>query len=492
MLLTDNEYLRLVAEGLTRDVLPELQSSNARAKASMCIQAVRELMHRNAVLPGLISNLAPRGVDLISRGRAILDGCGVAPSEAPPSPGTVQARAAIFSILTAQLDEYARLILDHAVSNPSRTQEARRWLREVAEWEVEYYNTFQQLEMPSIGTTDISGRPLTQDILLAHLRAAVPELSEASVENFQNIPGGFSNETFFFDLVRGDGTREKLVIRKKAQTPFFDYWANRARDEFAICSVLFEAGLPLAKPLWLFDNMPDVDGAYYVMTRGEGSTFGSHDAAFGSGQTFPEKLIFNIAEFLARLHTVSLDSFADYLATGDTTARLGDTISDVVRKNVEFYQQYWRTSRRRPCPSEAYVLDWLLDNVPENSRSPSMVHTDCFVHNILIDSDYRITTVVDWESAHFGDPAEDLAYIRDQVSQVMNWDRFMDHYYKAGGAPVDQSHLDYYKALLNFRNSWGTNIAVTRVQNGFYDIRMTALGSTYFTTWMNSNLDATR
>lgn len=56
----------MTAEVLSREVLPELRSKNAGAAAGLCIQALRELLHRDAVLPGMISNIAPRGTELLS------------------------------------------------------------------------------------------------------------------------------------------------------------------------------------------------------------------------------------------------------------------------------------------------------------------------------------------------------------------------------------------------------------------------------------------
>lgn len=56
----------MTAEVLSREVLPELRSKNAGAAAGLCIQALRELLHRDAVLPGMIGNIAPRGTELLS------------------------------------------------------------------------------------------------------------------------------------------------------------------------------------------------------------------------------------------------------------------------------------------------------------------------------------------------------------------------------------------------------------------------------------------
>jgi aminoglycoside phosphotransferase (APT) family kinase protein len=317
------------------------------------------------------------------------------------------------------------------------------------------------------------------------LHGRVADRGELEVLDFVVNPGGFTNETYFFTLKSTLKGVEKLVVRKNSPRPFFTHWAHRAREEFEIVKRVFEAGLPVPQPLWLFKDMLDVDGDYYVTTKGAGRMVGNLK---GASERIPEKLLLGLAEFLARLHSIKLAAFSDYIAVGDTPVAIGDTITDAVRKNVEYIYQLWSKSERLPSPGEAFTIDWLRRNVPANLHAPVVVHTDCFVHNFLVTGD----AMVDWEAAHFGDPAEDLAYIKDQVSGLMDWDRFMRHYRESGGAPINESTFDYYKCLLNFRNYFGSNIGAARIPAGFSDIRMIPLGSEFFPLFMKACVEATR
>ena len=485
MLLSSNDYLRLVASGLSKDVLPELTSAGSQSTAQIGIQALRELMKRNVVLPGITAEFTKPGHALLEQLGQLLEKAG----EAPVAQVDQRMAGQDFGHLIARLDEGARrLMTARAKVSPALGEEISRWLRAVAEWELSYYSAFAAAALPEIAGTSESVQYLTREKLERHLRARLPERGALEVLDFTVVPGGFMNETFFFTLKTATHGTEQLVIRKNSSQPFFNFWCHRAREEFEIVKRVHAAGLPVPQPFWLFKDMPDTDSDYYVATRGMGRKIGSLS---GASEAVPEALLFSLAKFLARLHGIPLKNFEDYMATGDTRVRLGDTVRDAVTKNVNDIERVWSSSTRLPSPGEVFILDWLKRNVPNNLNTPVVVHTDCFVHNFLVDGN-EIETVLDWEAAHFGDPAEDLAYIKDQVSAHMPWERFLDHYRRCGGQPIDEASLDYYKCLLNFRNYFGTNIGVARIPNGYNDIRMIPLGSEFFTIFMRSCVEAAR
>lgn len=486
MLLSRDDYLKLAARALADQILPQLDGEASQGLAGVIAGALAELRKRDSVLPGLRAQLAPAARQLIDR---------LIPLSPP---GLEQAELAamrdrlaqppfgseLWQDLFALLDRAARALLDLAGTDDA----AAAWLRDVAEWELAYYEGFAGAPAPDPGEGTKDFQPLTREKLEAHLRAHLADRANLRVTKFTTISGGFSNETYFFTLESDGQAPEELVVRKNAPWPFFSHWAHDAAEEFRILSIVADAGLPVPRPLWLFAGMPDVDGTYYVMTRGKGRMVGT---LAGANETLPEKLLLSLAEFLARLHGIPAESFADYLATGKLPTRPGDTVKDAVRRNVESMRAVWEQGPRLPSPGEAFTIDWLLRNVPDNTNAPSIVHTDCFVHNFLVQDD-AIETVVDWEASHLGDPAEDLAYVKDQVSQHMDWGRFLAHYRACGGPEIDAGSLDYYKCLLNFRNYFGSNIGAARIPEGYDDIRMIPLGSQFFTIFMKATIEATR
>lgn len=486
LLLSRDDYLRLAARALSDHILPQLDGRAEQGLGGVVEGALAELRKRDHVLPALRERLAPRAQALLAR-LGDLAPAGMESSEFSAMGdrlATPPFDTAVWQSLLELLDRAARALLGPTGASDA----ASEWLRDVAEWELAYYQGFAEAPAPDPGEGAKHFQPLTREKLEAHLQERLADRTGLRVTDFVPIAGGFSNETYFFTLESDGHAPEELVVRKNAPWPFFSHWAHDAAEEYRILSIVADAGLPVPRPLWLFTGMPDVDGAYYVMSKGKGRMVGT---LAGAHEALPEKLLFSLAEFLAGLHAIPAANFADYLATGKLPTRPGDTVKEAVRRNVESMRAVWEKGPRLPSPGEAFTIDWLLRNVPDNTNMPSIVHTDCFVHNFLVKDD-EIETVVDWEASHLGDPAEDLAYVKDQVSQHMDWNRFLAHYRASGGPEIDETSLDYYKCLLNFRNYFGSNIGAARIPQGYNDIRMIPLGSQFITIFMKATIEATR
>ena len=55
-----------------------------------------------------------------------------------------------------------------------------------------------------------------------------------------------------------------------------------------------------------------------------------------------------------------------------------------------------------------------------------------------------MTVLLDWESVVISTPAEDIAYLRYIIPQMMDWDEFVSTYETAAGVKLTKHHLDYY------------------------------------------------
>jgi aminoglycoside phosphotransferase (APT) family kinase protein len=89
-------------------------------------------------------------------------------------------------------------------------------------------------------------------------------------------------------------------------------------------------------------------------------------------------------------------------------------------------------------PAFDWAFGWLFRNIPE-PVAPVVLHGDFRMGNLLIGPE-GIRAVLDWELAHLGDPAQDLAYLC-----VPSW-RFGHHEKSAGGFDSLPALLDAYSA----------------------------------------------
>ncbi len=485
MLLDDIEYLRLIGNTLQEQVLPETRSRGLQSAIGLAVGAVQQLMQREQALPALVAEFLPRGQQLLAQAEALL-GESVEGAQAVVSSYHAYEQQEFQRVISA-LDAVARhIVTEQSTASGESDPQAHQWLHDAASWEASFYSKFYRIDPPDVGSSVRTENGLTESKLEEILRQRLPELKGLKVTDFEAIPGGFANEIFFFTLKASGEEPRDLVIRKKGATPFWKFWAYKLNLEYAVVEQVSRAGLPVPEPLWLFEDVQGVDGDFYVMARSEGRMVGGLGHY---GDEVGEQMLLNLAEFLAKLHAIPISAFEDCLKAFESGVEPTDSASDSVRKNLDFLYSQWSQAAHLPSPGEAFVIDWLRQNVPENSNPTVLVHADCFVHNFLVEGD-EISSVVDWESCHFGDPAADMAYVVDQVSELMDWDKFIAHYMRCGGQPIDQMAIDYHKCFLNFRNYFGTNSCVVRVREGFDDIRMTQLGSVHLNTFMNNCMDA--
>jgi len=93
-------------------------------------------------------------------------------------------------------------------------------------------------------------------------------------------------------------------------------------------------------------------------------------------------------------------------------------------------------------------LDWLEANVPADMPAPVIVHGDAGPGNFLFEGD-RVTALLDWELAHYGDPMADLAMLclRMLFQDFVPPAEAFGAYERAGGYRVDRARLRYWRLL---------------------------------------------
>ncbi|MFK7896736.1 MAG: phosphotransferase family protein, partial [Myxococcota bacterium] len=125
-------------------------------------------------------------------------------------------------------------------------------------------------------------------------------------------------------------------------------------------------------------------------------------------------------------------------------------------------------------PFFAFALGWLEANVPAGMSADALVHSDMGPGNFLF-QDGRVTGIVDWEVAHFGDAMEDLAAIavRDMATPVGDLGKRFAEYEAASGASVDISRVHYFRLLILVRNSLMIGLGLAHPAEGFDVIEMT-------------------
>jgi aminoglycoside phosphotransferase (APT) family kinase protein len=192
-------------------------------------------------------------------------------------------------------------------------------------------------------------------------------------------------------IERSDGGRDHIVVRRYAdggESP-----RRKAVREFKALELLrSHADVPAPEPLLL-----DADGALIgspgIVTRFvDGEIVPAHPESAHWARRCTVA-----ARVLAHIHAVTIDPSVD------------EYLIDVASEAVWFLDGgvpgYMRAHRRGPAVWDAVAA--LRPHVA--AMQPTLVHVDYWSGNILWDGD-RISAVVDWEEAGYGDPAVDVAY----------------------------------------------------------------------------------
>jgi aminoglycoside phosphotransferase (APT) family kinase protein len=332
-------------------------------------------------------------------------------------------------------------------------------LRAFAQWERDLLS--RHLEPPPAAAKEpLVADGFTLEKLESFLRVCLPD--EPVVSNFEPLAGGMSSKRMYrFNLQHASGTFDELVARYAPTEPLIDIACFDLRREYALVKTLFESGYPVPEPLWSGRDCPGLAGSFYIMRKVEGTASGG----LFSGGTIPDSALLDMAERLATLHALPLGRFADFIDEHEEASIYACTAADGTRRSLARLISAWNAASRTPAPTEVYLLAWALANIPATDEPASLLHGDFTPHNCLFEKG-RLTSVLDWECAEFGDPAADLAYLRPHIAARMNWDRFMARYEQSGGRAVGEERLRYFANFFHLRTLVCCNIVATAVEQG--------------------------
>lgn len=291
--------------------------------------------------------------------------------------------------------------------------------------------------------------------------------SDVRVHDLRRTSAGFSRENWVFDASWRDGSggmvAEPLIMRRDPVGSVLD---TDRRTEFAVLEALESTEVPSPRVRWL-----DADGEWLgrpsvVMVREDGEC----DWFVLSGSRSLEDRVAIAQRYLrllASIHTL------DWRAAG-LGAVLADPGPGASLAAVEHWASELRRHQVEPHPELEVVLAWLTANAPE-SQTTALVHGDFKPGNALMRGD-DIHVMLDWETAHLGDPIEDLGWITNPVRarehQIPGaWERqqIIEHYTAATGYHVDDAVLLWWNVLANYKLSVITLTGVGAFVDGRFD-----------------------
>jgi len=261
----------------------------------------------------------------------------------------------------------------------------------------------------------------------------------ARISDLKRLTGGASATTWSFDY---NGV--PLVLRQKApetednvDMPGLE--SSSLKTEAELITKAGEHGVKAPK-IYAVTEADSALGESVLMSRVHGEALPQilfkdtkYDKAL-SGLTV------ECAATLAKIHDIPVDSL-----TSDLVTRTPLETLDLMKAQYKSFGQ--------GSPVLASALSWMTENCPPPTP-PVLVHGDFRMGNLLID-EAGLSSVLDWELTHIGDPVSDISFFcappwrfgryAQGAGGIGSIDDLVKSYEAASGRKIDTSRLLWWR-----------------------------------------------
>jgi aminoglycoside phosphotransferase (APT) family kinase protein len=247
------------------------------------------------------------------------------------------------------------------------------------------------------------------------------------------LAGGRSKVTALVSQLGAARLAKDLVVRQDWENAMV---GTSVSQEFSMLQVLFRHGVKVPEP-FLLETDPGAMGApFMIVSRLPGAASGGNKYLINASN---RHVVLDIAEQLAKIHGIDTRNFEGI--PGLHQQYYGE---DQLNNSLAQYADTIRKYDAQVSPLISLALEWLGTQADSVAVvPPALVHGDIGVHNVLYD-EQGLISVLDWETSHIGNPAYDLGYMRNVITEESLWRDFMSRYAAAGGFEFAPAVIDYY------------------------------------------------
>ena len=295
---------------------------------------------------------------------------------------------------------------------------------------------------------------------------AIPTARDIVLSGLERAAGGLSRENWSLDATWNDATgaqSHRLMLMRDAAGTLLA--TDRAR-EFAVLGALEGTAVPAPKAHWVDPDGRRLGAPSIVMDRMPGTCdylVLNGDRRLAARLNLAQAFI----DLMARIHAV------DWRARG-LGAVLGVPTDAPSMVELAHWEAEYRRVQLEAHPELDYVLAWMREGVPA-AAAIVLVHGDFKPGNALI-ADGRISAKLDWETAHLGDPLEDLGWVTNPVRRREHqiegcWERaqIVAAYSELTGRGVDPAGLLWWNVFSCWKLAVIQLTAVGEFVAGRYD-----------------------
>ncbi|HEX6136889.1 MAG TPA: phosphotransferase, partial [Casimicrobiaceae bacterium] len=306
-------------------------------------------------------------------------------------------------------------------------------------------------QQPREASSPREGTPAPASAAIARWLRGEARAKDVRIARFERLAGGAIQDNWALDVDIAGGPWQGThawVLRTDAPTRVATS-LTRAQ-EFGVLRVAHAAGVLAPRPLFFCRDGGVIGREFFVMERLPGIAQAHRLTREPDLVPDPDALVRFLGANLARIHAIrpprpdldaippppahpALDSIAAQRTYLD---RMGDTY-----------------------PALEFGLRWCERHAP-STFDVTLTHRDYRTGNYLVDNG-RVTGVLDWEFAGWGDPRQDLGWFTARCWRSAGVDRegggitsvepFLDGYHAVSGRPISRRDLDYWQVMAHLR-----------------------------------------
>jgi aminoglycoside phosphotransferase (APT) family kinase protein len=270
------------------------------------------------------------------------------------------------------------------------------------------------------------------------------------IEGMRRTSVGYSRENWVFDACwKADG-QDRMGAFIARRDPTGSVLDTDRRVEFAVLLALSNSHVPVPKVRWLDAQGTRLGRPSIIMDLADGvCDYLALNGKRPAGRRLA--IAHQLCDRLADIHGL------DWRAQG-----LGAVLDDPGPRAPIVALDHWQSELRRvqlePEPELELVLAWLRGHAPANPVT-TLVHGDFKPGNVLMQGD-DVTLVLDWETAHLGDPLEDIGWVTNplragehRIAGLWEPAQYIERWCRRTGFTADATAIHWWNVLANLKQA---------------------------------------
>lgn len=237
------------------------------------------------------------------------------------------------------------------------------------------------------------------DALEAWLAAQLGAGSVA-ITRAEKLSGGAIQENWALDLtIEGGPEAGAHAVVLRTDAPSGVAVSHSRAEEYELLRLAHGLGMTVPRPIAVSADAGVIGAPFFIAARVGGSANARRIVRDPAVGTFGPALAEQLGAELAKLHSVR--------PPADALGFLGDPPVDVIAHRIATYRGYLDA-----MDAAEPTLEWGLRLLERQAPAPEPVvlsHLDFRMGNMMVEEG-RLTAILDWEFAAWGDPREDLAW----------------------------------------------------------------------------------